>query len=251
MSTLEYSPSLTRTWKVTVVGSSTPGKRTWGDGPPAPKIGVAGPSTCVHSYASARPSGSVPVAESVTTRRSVPKKSSIASTVGAWLSASMNAHTVSTTVFVPSETSTSNRTQELTSSSGASKLGVAVSAPDSDTAGPPRCAQRYVRSSPSGSLAPIAIAIVVPSVPRKTGGCSITGASLSALMVIATLSVVSCTPSDTVSSNTTVVFASASGAVKLGSAELGSSSTTAGPETCRHEKVNACPSGSVPEPRSL
>ncbi len=85
------------------------------------------------------------------------------------------------------------------------------------------------------SLASIAIEIVPPSCPRNTGGCVVVGASLSALIVIATVSVDSLTPSDTVSSNETVVFARPSGAVKLGSAEVGSSSTTVGPETCRHE----------------
>ncbi len=53
----------------------------------------------------------------------------------------MKAQTVSTTVFVPSETSTSKRTHEFTTSSGASKLGVAVSPPVSVTAGPPRWIQ--------------------------------------------------------------------------------------------------------------
>ncbi len=88
---------------------------------------------------------------------------------------------------------------------------------------------------PSGSVASALSSTASRSPTLSVGAETNSGASSSALIVTATVSVDSFTPSDTVSLNSTVVFATPSGASKVGFAVSAPLSTTGGPETCSHE----------------
>ncbi len=78
------------------------------------------------------------------------------------------------------------------------------------------------------------------------------GASLSALMVTVTVSLCEYVPSDTVSWNTTGVFTTRFGAVKVGDAAVPLLSVIVGPLTCVHAYLSGAPSGStLPVPVSV
>ncbi len=153
--------------------------------------------------------------------------------------------TVSTTVFSPSVV-VSRKTSSVGSlTSGAVKVGESPSVFDSATLGPETCSQACSSARPSGSTADAESVTVLRSSASTGLPASMSGASLSAFTSTRTVSVTSCTPSLTVTSNRRNELLSKSGAVKLGVGVSASISVTSAPPIWRQETVSSPPSGSL------
>src|SRR5215217_733415 len=194
---LELMPSFATRRNVKAVSAVTSGGVNVGVALVAESSTTAGPSVWVHVKRSVSPSASVePDASSVT----LPERSSTvvgppsftpATATGRLFTfVTMTCTTLGRLESVPSLT-TSWNVKMVFVETDALKLGVAVVAPLSVTAGPPTCVHAYVRAAPSGSRLPVPLSVMTvgvrtPPAPTMTSAtvwdrpASATGATLQA-----------------------------------------------------------------------
>lgn len=139
VSTDVLTPSLTATWKTSVVFETRSGAVNVGAVELTSLRTTVGPDTCDQVYVSPSPSGSVPLAASVTVASSVTDWSGPAFAVGASSSALTVIVTVSIEVLTPSLTATWKTIVEFASSLGAMNVGAVALALLNETAGPLIC----------------------------------------------------------------------------------------------------------------
>ena len=194
------------------------------------------PAVCVHAQVSVSPSGSLlALASSVTAAASATVWSAPALAVGAWLFAAVATVTVTVSVAVSPPASVTVRVKVSAASldrlDGAVNDGLAVDALPSVTVGVPAVwLQAQVSVWFSGSLLALPSSVTVaPSAARRSAPASAVGAVLF-LTVTSTVSAVEASPPESVTTRlkVSVVSADTDGAVKLGFAQVGFWSVTAG-----------------------